>query len=172
MSAPLSSIDHHRRAAVRLLKAMRSDDALRQAMAMQRFARLASQLPPQALQLKHALAVIAHEAGYANWIALKQACDAGDFSEFFAAAGLKDSINAWFADYDEAAAHRAETDGILLPYRHQYFVTSTAILPRLGYDLDDRDWHDIGFDFVRPASAAAHARIRAALTRRFGLRSH
>jgi hypothetical protein len=162
-----SSLDTYRRAAVRLLKGMRSDDELRHASAMDRFARLAVRIPPQTFQLKHALAVIADEAGYPNWAALKQACDGPDFSEFFAAPGLKDSLNAWFTDHAEAAGHRAETDGVLLPYRQQMFVTSTAILPRLGFTTDDPDWRDIGYDFVRPVDPAAHARIIAALTRRF-----
>ncbi|HEX7799002.1 MAG TPA: hypothetical protein VF402_01550 [Asticcacaulis sp.] len=165
MSAP--SLDHHRRAAVRLLKALRGDDALRHASAVDRFARLALRIPPQTFQLKHALAVVADEAGYPNWAALKQACEGPDFSEVFAAPGLKDSLNAWFTAYEDAAAHRAETDGVLLPYRHQMFVTSRAVLPRLGFEADDPDWRDIGYDFVRPASDAAHARIAAALTRRF-----
>lgn len=162
-----SSLDTYRRAAVRLLKGMRSDDELRHASAMDRFARLAMRIPHQTFQLKHALAVIADEAGYPNWAALKQACDGPDFSEFFAAPGLKDSLNAWFTDYAEAAGHRAETDGVLLPYRQQMFVTSAAILPRLGFTTDDPDWRDIGYDFVRPVDPAAHARIVAALTRRF-----
>ncbi|MDI7775660.1 hypothetical protein [Asticcacaulis sp. EMRT-3] len=161
------SLDSYRRDAVRLLKAMRGDDELRHAEAMQRFARLASRRTPDRMQLKHALAVIATEAGYDNWTSLKLACEGVDFSDIFAAPGLKDSLNAWFAGYDEARTHHQQAGGVLLPYRHQVFVTSMAILPRLGYEPDDPDWRAIGYDFVRPASTDAHARIRAALTRRF-----
>ncbi len=123
--------------------------------------------PPSDLQLKHALTVIALEAGYEGWTALKQKADGLDVSELFAAPGLKDSINHWFATYDEAKAHQSAHGGVLLPYRHQAFVTSLEILPRLGYEKDDPDWKDIGHDFIRPASAEAHSRIQAKLTRRF-----
>jgi len=160
-------LDAYKRDAARLLKAARSDDELQHASAMQRFGRLVHAVDPEQLQLKHALAVVALEAGFSGWPALKQAKDELDFSEFFAAPGLKDSINHWFASYDEARAHQQAHGGILLPYRHQCFVTSTEILPRMGFERDDPDWTDIGHDFVRPASETAHARIVTRLQRRF-----
>lgn len=153
-------LETYKRDASRLLKAVRSGDTAAQA----RFARLDN--PPAELQLKHALTVVAQEAGHANWTALKQASEGFDFSEIFAAPGLKDSINHWFRNYDEAKVHHRAHGGVLLPYRHQAFVTSLDILPRLGYEMDDPDWRDIGHDFIRPASAQAHDRIKARLTRR------
>lgn len=162
------SVDHYKRAAARLLKALRSEDALAHAEAEQRFSRLISQIAPQQMQLKHALAVVAMEAGFTSWTALKQAHEVLDFSEFFAAPGLKDSINHWFPDYDEAKTHQQAHGGVLLPYRHQCFVTSLEILPRLGYERDDPDWKDMDYDFVRPASEAAMQTIKAKLQRRFG----
>ncbi len=153
-------LDSYKRDAARLLKSARAGDAA----ALTRFTRLDN--APADLQLKHALAVVAGEAGFAGWTELKQSRNGVDFSEIFAAPGLKDSINHWFRNYDEAKAHHLAHGGVLLPYRHQAFVTSLDILPRLGYDLDDPDWRDIGYDFVRPASAEAHARIKTRLTRR------
>ncbi|MBP2159979.1 MULTISPECIES: hypothetical protein [Asticcacaulis] len=44
------------------------------------------------------------------------------------------------------------------------------MLGRLGFEADHPDWRDIGYDFVRPVSEAAHARIKASLQRRFGNR--
>jgi hypothetical protein len=121
------------------------------------------------VQLKHALAVVALEAGYKNWAELKQDAKTGfDFSEFFGKPGLADSINHWFAGYDEAKAHQAANGGVLLPYRTQCFVTSEAVLARLGFEAGHADWQAIGHDFVRPASSEAHSRIGAALERRFG----
>lgn len=158
----LKPLDSHKRAAARLLKAARAG-ALD---AKTRFSVLDN--PPFALQLKHALAVIAHEAGYESWTALKQSVEGVDFSELFAAPGLKDSINHWFATYDEAKAHQTAHGGVLLPYRHQCFVTSLEILPRMGFEKDEADWMEIGHDFVRPASPESHARIKTKLTRRFG----
>lgn len=163
----LKPISAYKRDAVRLLKAARSDDGFARAEAAQRFGRLASLRDD--VQLKHALAVIAMEAGYPNWAELKQDAETGfDFTEFFGKPGLADSINHWFAGYDEAKAHQAANGGVLLPYRTQCFVTSDAILARLGFEAGHPDWQAIGHDFVRPASPEAHARICAALERRFG----
>ena len=57
--------------------------------------------------------------------------------------------------YDEAKAVHAVKGGVLLPYRRHYFVTSTALLDRLGFEAGHADWAAIGYDFARPASAAA-----------------
>ena len=156
----LKPIDTYKRDAAKLLKAVRADDA----SARERFRRLEN--APAGLQLKHALTVIAHEAGFPTWTALKSAAEEVDFSEIFAAPGLKDSINHWFRNYEEAKAHQAANGGVLLPYRTQAFVTSLEILPRLGYGKDDPDWADIGYDFIKPASEAALARIKTRLSRR------
>lgn len=156
---PAKPLESYKRDAARLLKAARSGDTA----ARQRLAVLDN--PPDEPQLKHALAVIAREAGQSGWAALKQA-QTVDFSEIFASPGLSDSLNHWFATYEDAKQHQSDHGGILLPYRHQCFVTSTEILPRLGYERDDPDWRDIGYDFVRPASPAAYDRIKARLTRR------
>ncbi len=158
-SAP--SLDTLKRDAARLLKQVRAGDA----RARQRFERLDGL--PDRLQLKHALAVIAREAGFAGWADLKQARSGLDFTEFFASPGLGDTLNAWFNNYDEARAFRAANGGVLLPYRRHYFVTSPAILDRLGFEAGHRDWAAIGHDFAHPADTAAHARIKAALERRF-----
>ena len=156
----LKPLDTYKRDAAKLLKAVRADDV----GARDRFRRLEN--APLGVQLKHALTVIAQEAGFPNWTALKTAAEEVDFSEIFAAPGLKDSINHWFRDYDAAKAHQQAHGGVLLPYRHQAFVTSLEILPRLGYEKDDPDWADIGYDFIRPASTEALTRIKARLSRR------
>ena len=156
------SLDIYKRDAARLLKQVRSGDASARA----RFERLDN--PPDAPQLKHALAVVAQEAGFAGWVALKQADSGLDFNEFFAAPGLGDTLNVWFSTYDEAQAFHAINGGVLLPYRQHVFVSSMAMIERLGFEAGHTDWVAIGYDFVRPVSAAAHARIKAALERRFG----
>ncbi len=165
MSAP-KPLSAYKRDAARLLKAVRSEDGFARAEAEQRLARLSSLGD---VQLKHALAVVALEAGYKNWAELKQDSEQTfDFSEFFGTPGLADTINHWFATYDEAKAHQVANGGVLLPYRTQCFVTSEAVLTRLGFEPGHPDWADIGHDFVRPASPDAHSRIKAALERRFG----
>ncbi|MBP2159978.1 MULTISPECIES: hypothetical protein [Asticcacaulis] len=92
------SIDSLKRDAARLLKQARAgDDA-----ALKRFTSLRS--PPETLQLKHALAVVADEAGFDSWTELKQAQSGLDFSEFFAGPSFRDSLNPWFNNYEEARA--------------------------------------------------------------------
>ena len=152
----------YKRDAARLLKALRAGDF----DAETRFSILRE--TPVSAQLKHALAVVAMEAGFECWTALKAAGDEPDFSDVFVRPGISDSLNAWFATYEEAKAYREAHGGILLPYRHQVFVTSLAALVRLGFETDHPDWVAIGYDFVEPASADAHGRIKAALLRRFG----
>lgn len=158
------SIDCLKRDAARLLKQARAGDEV----AVKRFASLRN--PPEILQLKHALAVVADEAGFDSWTELKQAQVGLDFSEFFAGPSLRDSLNPWFNNYEEAREFHAANGGVLLPYRHHFFLSSLAMLERLGFEADHPDWQDIGYDFVRPASEAAHARIKASLQRRFGNR--
>jgi hypothetical protein len=158
------SLDSLKRDAARLLKQARAGDPA----ALRRFASLRN--PPETLQLKHALAVVADEAGFDGWTELKQAQSGLDFSEFFAGPSLRDSLNPWFNNYEEARAFHAAHGGVLLPYRHHFFVSSLAMLERLGFEADHPDWADIGFDFVRPRSEAAYGRIRASLQRRFGQR--
>jgi hypothetical protein len=156
-------ISAYKRDAARLLKGLRAGDS----DAETRFSILRE--APAAAQLKHALAVVAMEAGYECWTALKAAGGEPDFSDIFVRPGISDSLNAWFSTYDEARAYHQAHGGVLLPYRHQVFVTSLAVLTRLGYEQDHPDWKEIGHDFVRPASLEAHARIKAALLRRFGV---
>ncbi len=155
-------VSAYRRNAARLLKALRAGDS----DAETRFSILRE--TPVAPQLKHALAVVAMEAGFECWTALKVARDEPDFSDIFVRPGISDSLNAWFAAYDDAKAYHEAHGGILLPYRHQVFVTSLAALTRLGFETDHPDRVAIGYDFVRPVSADAHGRIKAALLRRFG----
>lgn len=164
-SFAVPSVDQLKRQAARLLKQARAGDP----DARTRFGRLDN--PPESLQLKHALAVVAQEAGFAGWAELKAKHGDLDFAEFFGTHGLRDSLNVWFATYDEAKAFHQANGGVLLPYRQHVFVSSLAMLERLGYEGDHPDWVTIGYDFVRPASLEAHARIVAALTRRFGSRS-
>ncbi len=165
-SRPLAA---YKRDATRLLKALRGDDERTRTEAEQRLARqLQSKADTGQLQLKHALAVVARESGFASWTDLKASIEKLDFSAFFGGPSIRDSLNSWFSNYEEARAHQIANGGILLPYRNHYFVSSLAILGRLGFEDDHPDWRDIGHDFARPASSEAHARITASLERRFG----
>lgn len=147
------SLESLKRDAARLLKQARAGDAA----ALKRFAALRS--PPEPLQLKHALAVVADEAGFDSWTDMKHAQSGIDFSEFFAGPSLRDSLNPWFNNYEEARVFHADNGGVLLPYRHHFFVSSLAMLDRLGFEADHPDWMDIGFDLsvrhpMRPMPAS------------------
>lgn len=161
-------------AARHLLKDLRSGDPARVAAAVARFARLrsfagASPLPTERVRLKHALAVVAEEHGYASWRAWRVAAAAEAAAAAAAAAApppyhaasLGGFLNRWFADHEEARASREQLGGYLLPFRDQCFVAEAELVRELGLDPDDPDWRAVGFDLVRPRDAAAAARLHS-----------
>jgi hypothetical protein len=158
-----------------LLKDLRSDDRPRAVRAAERFRALpyfAAHDPDAILgqrgsiRLKHALAVLAAELGYATWTDCKRRLESPpttrlDTEAFFAAA--RGFLNRWFARYDEARASLEAEGGYLFPYRHQFFVCEWGFLDALGIDPKDPDWERIGCDWVRPHDAAAHVRLEQRL---------
>lgn len=169
------SVDAYRARARRLLKSLRDGDV----PTAQRFAVLRgfAGLDPTALReegrvrLKHALTLLAVEAGHPSWVAFKVALEARlPTLPPMWQSHMGALLNRWFADYEEARASREQEGGFLLPYRNQFFVTETEGIRALGLDPDDPDWERIAWDFVRPADVAAHARLverrRSALARK------
>jgi hypothetical protein len=117
---------------------------------------------PRRVRLQHALAAVARERGYGTWDALRSACEATLLSATaMYAPAMSAFLNRWFTDYDEARQVRLHEGGYLLPYRHYFFVTTRDAIAELGLDPDDPDWARIGFDWVQPRDAEAHARLRA-----------
>lgn len=186
MSEPFPTLARCRSRARLLLSHLRSNDRDRALAAAQRFGRLQSfrGVPPDALlepdrvRLKHALTLIAVELGEPSWPALKAKCTALERATADAGALPSDAmyvermtlwLNQWFPSYDEARAALDQDGGYLLPFRHHFFVTTGEAIAELGLDPADEDWRRIGFDWVRPADAAAHARLvaqrRAAMQR-------
>ena len=159
-----------------LLKDLRCDDRSRALRAAERFRALPFFAPhePEAIlgrretiRLKHALAALAAELGYANWADCKKRLEPAptdriDTERFFDAAGCG-FLNRWFARYDEARASREAEGGYLFPYRHQFFVCESGLLAALGADPDDPDWERTGRDWVRPRDEAARARLERKL---------
>ena len=72
---------------------------------------------------------------------------------------MDESLNRWFASYDEAAASRKKFGGYLLPFRRQFVVVESAAIRALGLDPDDPDWDAIGWDLVNPADQLAAGRL-------------
>jgi hypothetical protein len=159
-----------------LLKDLRCDDSSRALRAAERFQVLpsfASTDPDgivaqrDSVRLKHALAVIAAELGYATWTDCKRrfevpAAQRLDTDKFFGARSCG-FLNRWFARYDEARASLAAQGGYLLPYRHQFFICEWGFLETMGIDPNDPDWERIGRDWVRPHDPAARDRLERKL---------
>lgn len=145
----------------RILKAARAGDesALR---------RLSVLPTPPRWQLKHALTVVALEAGFPSWPALKAQVEgqgdapaiatAIDTDRFFEGRGSA-YLNRWFRDLATAEESLRDEGGWLFPYRHQFFICEAGFLDARGIASDDPDWALIGHNWVRPADAAAHARL-------------
>ncbi len=174
--AELPSLARSRARARLLLSHLRSHDPARARAAAERVGRLRSfaaiaidelLAAPERVRLKHALTVIAVELGFPSWVAWKAAASTPPPAvaplpdDAMYARGMAAYLNRWFADYDEARASLARDGGYLLPYRHHFFLTSPEAVRNLGLDPDDSDWQAIGFDWVRPADPAAHARLVA-----------
>ena len=70
-------------------------------------------------------------------------------------------LSRWFTTYEEARASLETEGGYLLPYKNQYFVTSSEGIRELGLDPADPDWTQIGWDWVRPKDADAWQRLKA-----------
>lgn len=181
MSASTPSLAQCRARAHELLRHFRADDpraALAAAVRLVRLRSFADRTPDQLLadrtnvRLKHALAVVAEEAGAASWAALRERIAAAapapativGRTRPTSAADVHSSrltvyLNRWFADYDEARESLAHDGGYLLPFRDQFYITSHGGVLELGLDPDDPDWERIGFDWIRPRDADAHARL-------------
>ena len=175
-AAAAPSADECRIRASLLLKDLRSDDPTRVVGAAERFRALpyfASDdsevflARRDSIQLKHALAVIAHEQGYPTWTDCKRGLETLailriDTERFFAAHGCG-FLNRWFARYDEARASLETQGGYLFPYRNQFFICEWGFVAALGLDPADPDWERIGRDWVRPRDDVARDRLEAKL---------
>jgi hypothetical protein len=171
-----ADLREHKIRADRLLKDLLGADAARALQAAGRF----RALPPLAactpadvlarrdsLRHKHALAVIAAEAGHASWADLKHALEqapapAFDPEALLARAGSH-FLNRWFPSYAEARDSLRARGGYLFPYRRQFFICEAGLLRAVGVDPADPDWERIAGDWVQPADPAAHRRLEARL---------
>jgi hypothetical protein len=113
-------------------------------------------------QRKDCLTMIAAEFGFPNWPTTKAAISGeGEVVDFgtllYPARG--GHINLWYTRYEEALEVREARSGYLLAYKKQFLVVDRYFIESLGLDPDDEDWHEIGYDWVRPKSAAARTRL-------------
>jgi hypothetical protein len=120
-------------------------------------------------QRKDCLGMIAAEFGFPNWPAAKAAISGGEAVDFgtLLYPSASAHINLWFARYDEAAEVRAAQQGCLerpgrhylLGYKKQFLVVDRYFIESLGLDPDDEDWHEIGYDWIRPKDPVARTRL-------------
>jgi hypothetical protein len=115
---------------------------------------------PERVRLKHALALVATEAGFESWLEMKAALERPDnVDQSWYARGMDVFLNRWFRTYEEARRSLDEDGGFLLTYRKQFFICEDAAIPLLGLDPRDPDWERIGWDCARPIDKAAYERL-------------
>lgn len=68
-------------------------------------------------------------------------------------------LSRWFASYEQARSSLESEGGYLLPYKAQYFITTSEGIRELGLDPADPDWELIGWDWVRPRNEEAWKRL-------------
>lgn len=182
MQAIQHNLEEYRIRASRLMKDLRGSDPAVAMHAAERFRvlpawadRTAEQIVEagKSIQRKHALAVIAKEAGFADWLQLRRAATtmipAGFDTTRLFQARTGGFLNLWFRHYEEARPLLViEPKRYLFPYRHQYFLCEGALLESLGVDTADPDWDRIGRDWAKPLDRAAHARLSVRLRRATG----
>jgi hypothetical protein len=172
------NLEEYRIRASRLLKELRGTDLALALLAASRFCALpgfADKSPGDIynsrdqLKRKHALTVMAREAGFQDWRELKASVapngDIGfDTTRLFQRTATY--LNLWYRTYAEAReVLTAPPKRYLFPYRHQFVVCEGQLLADQGVDTSDPDWERIGRDWVKPLDARAQARLAVRLRR-------
>ena len=170
------NLEEYRIRASRLLKEVRGADLALALHAANRFCLLpgfADKAPGDILnnrdqlKRKHALTVIAREAGFNDWPELKASMspnvDVGfDTTRLFQRTATY--LNLWYRTYAEAReVLTADPKRYLFPYRHQFVVCEGQLLEDQGIDIADPDWERIGRDWVQPLDRKALARLAVRL---------
>jgi len=165
MARPIPSLDECKRDASLLLKDLRSTQSSIAAIAAERFRRVAPYRERtvdeilsdrDAIQRKHALAVIARERGYAAWKNLKDAADV-----LWCPPGSSAFWHNWCKTHEEARAYLETNGGYLLTAHGKCFIAERGYIEHLGLDPDDPRWDAIGCDIHRPKVATARDGLAA-----------
>ena len=153
MKKPIAylTLDECKTQASILLKSLYTEDEPTKQAALKRFARCpeSTNLSPDHLKRKHALAVIAFENDFGSWATLKLQISLikGGF------------LNHWFSDYDEAKAYQKMHGGFLLPYKKQFFICEAAYIAALGLNPNDPNWAVINYDGTNPENTKIFRRL-------------
>ena len=121
-----------------------------------------------ALQLKHAFNVIAHENSYESWTELKSALDhaaetspLAEINDQFYPKGYTTYWNIWFAKYSQAKKVLSEGKGFMLPFKNQYFIVEEHFVDSIGLPHTLREWNEIGNDWIHPKNVKAWLSLNA-----------
>jgi hypothetical protein len=119
------------------------------------------------IRRRHCLAAVSAELGFPDWTQARRALTGEgsitDFGTLLCPDRCAAHLILWYRRHEEAAAVRRRRSGYLLAHRRHYVVVDRFYIVTLGLDPDDADWEAIGFDWVRPRSRAARARLYAKL---------
>jgi hypothetical protein len=174
------NLEEYRIRASRLMKDLRDADPTTALHAARRFQVLSAWAGTTTEQIrdardrvqrKHALAVVAREGGFRDWLHLRASVeDAPDETGFDTTRLFPPRnavfLNLWFAHYEEARkVLDADPTRYLFPYRHQYVLCEAGLLENLGLDAADPDWDRMGRDWVNPRDTEARARLAVRLLR-------
>lgn len=162
------SLNYYKKIASQLLQDLRSGDSSHQKKALGKFqnlersfSHLSEKEIPAKVQRKHALAVVALEAGFSSWASLKQSLEAPELDpDFFGSSSFGGCTNHWFRNYEEAKKHLVQNGGYLFPYRNQCFITQIGFIESLGIDPEDQDWERMDYDWVKPKCPHAWFRLK------------
>lgn len=109
---------------------------------------------PDAWTLRHALNIVASEAGFKHWeharsIFSGEAQASEDMGTFWYDQQAHGFTNHWFASYAEAKAQlQLHADHYLLPYKKQFFVAELPCITQLGLADSAGLWQAISHDLV------------------------
>lgn len=153
----ITTVESLKREAKRWLKALRAGVPDARA----RLVRACSDAPAEP-GLRDVQRALAREHGLAGWTALTEAVAAQkevSVGPTTYVPRMSAILSRWFTSYDEARASREAEGGYLLPFKNQFFVTTTEAIRELGLDPNDPDWEKTGWDWVRPRDRMAWERL-------------
>jgi hypothetical protein len=136
-----------------LLNAVRTDTQY----SIARCARISKQQGwqiPDEWTLRHALNIVAGEAGFNHWEHARQAFSATtsaqqDMGTFWYDKQAHGFTNHWFADYPEAKAQlQLHPQSYLLPYKNQFFLAEHACIAQLGLGDSISQWQALSHDLI------------------------
>lgn len=116
---------------------------------------------PDEWSLRHALNIVASEAGFIHWEHARQMLEGNapapqDMGTFWYDKQAHGFTNHWFASYTEATAQlRLHPDSYLLPYKNQFFIAELPCIEQLGLGAQPALWQAISHDLAAAYGTAA-----------------